>query len=150
MNPKYATEFSAGADLCASETVTIEPSQFKIVPTGYIGNHKDYADCGAILLLARSSLSFKRGLMLGNGCGLIDIDYHDEFKAILFNVTQEPVTVEKGERIVQLLPIAKDAIANVPGWQVGRDLRQGGFGSTGGYKQVPSFIGVGDIKEFGA
>lgn len=136
MKPHYATEFSAGADLQASETVTINPGEFKLVPTGYYGNQADYADCGAMLLFARSSLSMKKGLMLGNGVGLIDCDYLDEVKVILTNITQEPVTIERGERIAQLLPIAKGAVANVSSWPVGVDLRQGGFGSTGGYSEA--------------
>ncbi len=136
IKPKYATEFSAGADLSASESVTINPGEFKLVPTGYYGNQDDYADCGGMLLFARSSLSMKKGLMLGNGVGLIDCDYFDEVKVILTNITDTPVTIEKGERIAQLLPISKNAVANVPGWQVGTDLRQGGFGSTGGYDKI--------------
>lgn len=133
MKPTYATEFSAGADICASETVVIEPGKFVLVPTGYIGNHEDYKDCGAMLLIARSSLSLKKNLLLGNSIGLIDVDYMDEFKAIILNPTQEPITIEKGERIAQLLPLSKDAVANVKNWDVMPDLRQGGFGSTGGY-----------------
>lgn len=142
MKPTYATEFSAGADLCANETVTIEPGKFKLVGTGYNGNHEDYKDCGAVLIMARSSLSIKKGLILGNGVGLVDIDYLHEFKAILFNATDEPVTVDKGERIVQLLPLAKNAIANVQGWINNGDLRTGGFGSTGGYEAVAQTGGV--------
>lgn len=143
MKPKYATEFSAGADLCASESVTINPGEFKLVPTGYYGNQEDYADCGAMLLFARSSLSIKKGLILANGVGLIDCDYMDEVKVILTNITDNPARIEQGERIAQLLPIAKNAVANVASWGVGVDLRQGGFGSTGGYNGYNEAVKAG-------
>ena len=127
--PAYKTAGAAGIDLAARETVVIAPQAFGYVPLnvavalpeGYWG-----------LLTARSSLH-KRGLLLGNGVAVMDPDYRgpeDEYIAILYNTTSEPVTIETKERIVQLIllplsrfPISEDPLLHQP--------NRGGIGSTG-------------------
>ena len=131
MIPQYQTNQAAGADLAASETVTIEPGQVRLVGTGYALDNITASQGGAFLLFARSSLALKRGLMLANGVGLIDPDYRDEIKVMLYNASADPVTVHKGERIAQLVAISPGSVNYLMVWPVKDSERQGGFGSTG-------------------
>lgn len=125
MTPTHQTLHSAGADVCAAETVTIEPGQVKLVPTGAyvpVGSHvKSYV----IMLAIRSSIALKRGLSLGNGVGIIDPDYDEEIKVMLHNHTDYDAVIEKGERIAQLV-----AVPYVQIYPVKDKERTGGFGST--------------------
>lgn len=128
-NPTHKTLYSAGADLESNETVTIEPSQIRLVGTGFslTYDQRHYMGCMVFMLAIRSSIALKKGLTLGNGVGIIDLDYADEIKVMLFNPTDKPVTIECGERIAQLIPMQY-----VPGvFDVEDKTRKGGFGSTG-------------------
>lgn len=130
--PNYHTRESAGFDIAAGEDAVIYPGQVAKVRSGLIIE----APQGYFLMLTcRSSLSSKKGLHLANGVGTIDRDFsgpEDEFRIILHNFTDQPVTVAKGERLVQgiFLPV------NQVEWEEVAEIRQesrGGIGSTGGY-----------------
>ena len=127
--PEYKTEKAAALDLCARETIKIPPKT-----VGYA--HLNIAlklpsNCFA-LLAARSSLH-KKGLMMANGIGIGDEDFSgdgDEYRAVLFNFSDEEATVERGERIVQLLILNRDRVNLVEVEMLG-DPDRGGLGSTG-------------------
>jgi dUTP pyrophosphatase len=127
--PEYQTTGAAAMDLYARETTVIPARGVEYVPLNIaLQLPKGYW----ALLAARSSLH-KRGLLLANGIGIGDYDYRgdgDEYKAALLNFTDEPVIVERGERIVQLMVLPRERIM----WQVKEqfsDTDRGGFGSTG-------------------
>ena len=137
------TNNSAGADLSASEEVVIYAGEIVLVPTGYyLDNTTGGSFCGGVfsrvfneavtnsnifyLLAARSSLAYKKGLLLANGVGIIDSDYKDEIKVVLYNSTKETVIISKGERIAQLIPTNY-----LPIFPSLDNERSGGFGSTG-------------------
>ena len=127
--PKRQTEGAAAFDLAAREEVTIAPGAIGYVPL----NVAVETPAGHFLLIAARSGTHKRGLMMANGIGIIDPDFSgdgDEIRAVYYNFTAAPVTVEKGERIAQgtFVPVARfdwseaDALTN-------KD--RGGFGTTG-------------------
>ena len=128
--PTHKTKYSAGADLSASEDVIFLPGDVELVPTGFslsdLPPSCNYNGLTFILAI-RSSLTLKQGLMLANGIGVIDSDYLDEVKVMLFNPTDEIVTIEKGQRIAQLIPM--QYVTGV--FPVEENNRNGGFGSTG-------------------
>jgi dUTP pyrophosphatase len=126
--PEYKTVGAAGFDLAARETVTIQAQGYARVPLNVA---LALPDGYWVLLAARGSLH-KRGLIPVNAVGIMDHDFrgdNDEYMAVLFNFTNESVTVEKGDRIMQgvLLPIAQLPFKEVTELGVSR----GGFGSTG-------------------
>lgn len=128
--PQRKTARSAGYDLAAAESVTVEPGKVALIPTGL----KAYMAPDEVLLLSiRSSLAAKRGLMLANGVGVIDADYVDNpdneghILVAAVNLTDRPVIVAAGERVAQgifvrYLTTTDDAAGG---------SRVGGFGSTG-------------------
>lgn len=124
------TNNSAGADLSASENVVITGGEIVLVPTGYylplFNGTLHNTENLYYLLAARSSLAYKKGLILANGVGIIDSDYRDEVKVMLYNSTNSEVTISRGERIAQLIP--SHYIPLFPSLDNGRT---GGFGSTG-------------------
>jgi dUTP pyrophosphatase len=126
MTPTHKTTGSAGADLVCAKTITLQPNETALVSTGA------YVPSGlpkgvALLLMARSSIAFKKRLLLSNGVGLIDSDYTDEIKCMYTNLNGEPVTLERGERIAQLMPVQFTyGVFPVEDYE-----RKGGFGSTG-------------------
>lgn len=133
--PEYHSVEAAGFDIAAGESVVIEPGQVKRVRTGLI---IEAPEGYFFMLTCRSSLSSKKGLTLANGVGTIDRDFsgpEDEFGIILHNFTDHPVTIEKGERLVQgiFLPVQQ-----VEWEEVGqiREESRGGIGSTGGYTGI--------------
>lgn len=136
MIPTHQTTKSAGADLYAAETVTIEPSQVRLVDTGFslalmtcdsdISKHDDLV----FMLCNRSSIAYKKQLMVCNGVGVIDQDYADEIKVMFINLSHEPQTIEKGERISQLVPMRYVPYI----FDVENNERVGGFGSTNNAK----------------
>ena len=103
--PTPATEGSAGLDLraCLKEPLTLEPGQSELIPTGFAIH---IADSGyAALILPRSGLGHKHGIVLGNLVGLIDSDYQGEIMISCWNRGRESFTVEVGERIAQLVVV---------------------------------------------
>ena len=130
--PKRATEGAAGMDLyaCIPEAVTLAPVQLAVIPTGIAIELPDNT-CAAFLY-ARSGLGVKHGICLANGVGVIDSDYRGEICAGLCNVSDTPYTIERDERVAQMViaPVLTPEIVEVD--QLGDTERgAGGFGSTG-------------------
>ena len=130
--PAYATPGSAGLDLraCLDAAVTLEPGQTTLIPTG-LAIH--IADPGlAALILPRSGLGHKHGIVLGNLVGLIDSDYQGQLMVSCWNRGQTTFVIEPMERIAQLVlvPVVQAAFRRVE--EFGASERgDGGFGSTG-------------------
>lgn len=130
--PAYATPGSAGLDLraCTSATTRIEPGQASLIPTGIAIHIGDPNYCA--MLLPRSGLGHKHGLVLGNLVGLIDSDYQGPLMVSCWNRGQEPFSFEPLERIAQLVivPVQQAQFNLVEEFQATR-RGTGGFGSTG-------------------
>lgn len=130
--PQYATAGSAAMDLTAHihEAVTIQPRQRVLLPTG-IAIALPSAEYVA-LVFARSSLGAKHGIALSNGVGVIDSDYRGEIKVGLTNSSDEPYTIQPGDRVAQLaiVPVVQANILPVAELDE-TDRGAGGFGSTG-------------------
>lgn len=130
--PHYATPGSAGLDLraCLDAPLTLNPGETRLIPTG-LAIH--LADPGyAALILPRSGLGHKHGVVLGNLVGLIDSDYQGELMVSLWNRGQESFTVQPFERIAQMVivPVVQAKFRLVQ--EFGQSQRgAGGFGSTG-------------------
>ena len=129
--PTYGTIYSAGADVYNMDgcDVTIPPHETVMVSLGFaIEIPEGYAG----LIFARSGLACKRGIAPANKVGVVDADYRGECKVALHNHTNEPVTVEGGERIAQLciVPFLKAEYEFAE--ELSETVRgEGGFGSTG-------------------
>ena len=130
--PAYATHGSAGLDLraCLDAPLELAPGQAQLIPTGlaiHIG------DPGlAAMLLPRSGLGHKHGIVLGNLVGLIDSDYQGQVMVSVWNRSDHPFTIAPGDRIAQLVvvPVVQvefDVVAEFESSTRGA----GGFGSTG-------------------
>jgi len=130
--PAYATSGSAGLDLraCLDTPLVLEPGQTQLIPTG-ISIH--IADPGlAAMILPRSGLGHKHGIVLGNLVGLIDSDYQGPLMVSCWNRGQAAFTVQPMERIAQLVivPVVQATFRVVA--EFGQsDRGEGGFGSTG-------------------
>ena len=132
--PTYATPGSAGLDLRAmlQQAITLEPGQTVLIPTG-LAIH--VADPGlAALILPRSGLGHKHGIVLGNLVGLIDSDYQGELMVSCWNRGQTPFTIEIGERIAQLVlvPVVQAHFELVDEFHAS-ERGAGGFGHTGNH-----------------
>jgi dUTP pyrophosphatase len=130
--PAYATPGSAGLDLraCVEAPLTLAPGQAELLPTG-IALH--IADPGyAAMILPRSGLGHRHGLVLGNLVGLIDSDYQGPLMVSCWNRGREPFTVQPLERIAQLVivPVVQAQFRVVDDFQASA-RGAGGFGSTG-------------------
>lgn len=130
--PHYATGGSAGLDLraCLSEAIVLEPGASALVPAG-IAIH--LADPGlAAIILPRSGLGHKHGIVLGNLVGLIDSDYQGQIMVSLWNRSQAAFTLQPMERIAQLvvIPVLQVAMNVVENFEES-ERGAGGFGSTG-------------------
>jgi len=130
--PDYATDGSAGMDLraCLDQTLNLEPGQTELLPTG-IAIH--ISDPGlAAVLLPRSGLGHKHGIVLGNLVGLIDSDYQGQLYVSCWNRGSKPFTVEPGERIAQMIfvPVVRAGFEVVEDF-ADSDRGAGGFGHTG-------------------
>lgn len=130
--PQTATSGSAGMDLyaCIDQSVTLEPGQLRIIPTGIAIELPDNG-CAAFLY-ARSGLGVKHGVCLSNGVGVIDSDYRGEVCVGLCNVSDEPYVIEPFERVAQMViaPVLVPTVTEVS--ELGDTERgAGGFGSTG-------------------
>lgn len=131
--PSYATSGSAGLDLCASvdSHIELQPGECVLVPTGLAIN---IADAGyAAVILPRSGLGHKKGLVLGNGTGLIDSDYQGELMVSCFNRSKESITIEPKMRFAQLvfIPVARPELVHVESFSSKTQRGDGGFGHTG-------------------
>lgn len=130
--PHYATPGSAGLDLraCLSESLNIEPGQTVLVPTG-MAIH--LADPGlAAMILPRSGLGHKHGIVLGNLVGLIDSDYQGQLMVSVWNRGKDSFTLNPLDRIAQLVivPVLQVAFNVVDDFDASQ-RGEGGFGSTG-------------------
>ena len=130
--PAYATPGSAGLDLraCLDEAVTLAPGQTTLIPTG-LAIH--IADPGlAAIILPRSGLGHKHGIVLGNLVGLIDSDYQGQLMVSCWNRGQTDFTVQPFERIAQLVivPVVQAQFRRVDSFGA-TERGAGGFGSTG-------------------
>ena len=130
--PAYATGGSAGLDLraCVDEPLTLRPGESSLVPTG-IAIH--LADPGlAAVLIPRSGLGHKHGIVLGNLVGLIDSDYQGQLMVSCWNRGATEFTVQPGERIAQMVvvPVVQVELNVVESFEES-DRGAGGFGSTG-------------------
>ena len=130
--PAYATTGSAGLDLraCLTEPLTVHPGETHLIPTG-LAMH--IADPGlAAMVLPRSGLGHKHGIVLGNLVGLIDSDYQGELLVSCWNRGHAPFTIDIGERIAQLVivPVVRAEFAIVPEFTPST-RGAGGFGHSG-------------------
>lgn len=132
MMPTYATKGSAGLDLraCTEHTQTIQPGETVMIPTG-IAIHIDNT-YHAALILPRSGLGHKHGIVLGNLVGLIDSDYQGQLLVSCWNRSKEPFILNPMERIAQLVivPVVQAEFHLVDEF-IETDRGEGGFGSTG-------------------
>lgn len=132
MMPSYATQGSAGLDLraCIEHTQTIQPNGTMMIPTG-MAIHIDNTYYAA-LILPRSGLGHKHGIVLGNLVGLIDSDYQGQLLVSCWNRSKEAFILNPMERIAQLVivPVVQAEFHIVDEFAVS-DRGEGGFGSTG-------------------
>ena len=130
--PHYATAGSAGLDLraCISEKIVLEPGQTVLIPTG-LAIHLADANYAA-MILPRSGLGHKHGVVLGNLVGLIDSDYQGELMVSTWNRGSTAFTIEPFERIAQMVivPVVQAQFNLVADFDAS-DRGAGGFGSTG-------------------
>lgn len=127
--PEYKTPGAAAFDLYARVDMVIEPQQVGLVPLNIaLQIPTDHF----VLMAARSSLH-KKGLLMANGIGIGDHDYRgdgDEYRAALLNFTDKPVTIARGERLVQIIVLPCERVEFTEKKQFSAKDR-GGFGSTG-------------------
>jgi dUTP pyrophosphatase len=131
--PAYATPGSAGLDLraCLDAPLTLAPNAWQLVPTG-LAIH--LADPGyAALILPRSGLGHKHGIVLGNLVGLIDSDYQGQLMVSAWNRSDVAFTIEPMERIAQLVivPVVQAQFRVVSAFDSATQRGAGGYGSTG-------------------
>jgi dUTP pyrophosphatase len=131
--PAYATPGSAGLDLraCLSEPLTLAPNAWQLVPTGlalYLAD-PNYA----AMILPRSGMGHKHGIVLGNLVGLIDSDYQGQLMVSAWNRTDVAFTIEPMERIAQLVivPVVQATFNVVSAFAEVSERATGGYGSTG-------------------
>jgi dUTP pyrophosphatase len=131
--PAYATPGSAGLDLraCIDHAVTLQPNAWQLIPTGiaiYLAD-PNYA----ALILPRSGLGHKHGIVLGNLVGLIDSDYQGQLMVSAWNRSDTAFTIEPMERIAQLVivPVMQAQFNVVNDFAAASERGAGGYGSTG-------------------
>ena len=131
--PAYATSGSAGLDLraCLNEPLTLEPNAWQLVPTGIAVHLKDPAY--AAMLLPRSGLGHKHGIVLGNLVGLIDSDYQGQLMVSAWNRSDVAFTIEPMERIAQMVivPVVQATFNVLTDFDTASERGEGGYGSTG-------------------
>ena len=130
--PAYATDGSAAMDIRAwlEEPLTVKPDACELIPTGLAVHIADPDICA--VLLPRSGLGHKHGIVLGNLVGLIDSDYQGEVKVSCWNRSSSDFRIEPGDRIAQMafLPVVKVNFEIVDSFEKS-DRHHGGFGHTG-------------------
>ena len=131
--PAYATSGSAGLDLraCIAQPLVLQPRAWQLVPTGMAVHLRDPGY--AALLLPRSGLGHKHGIVLGNLVGLIDSDYQGELMVSVWNRSDTAFTVEPLERIAQMVivPVVQAQFRVVDEFATSSERAAGGYGSTG-------------------
>ena len=131
--PAYATPGSAGLDLraCLDAPLTLQPNAWQLVPTGIAVHLKDPAY--AAMLLPRSGLGHKHGIVLGNLVGLIDSDYQGQLMVSAWNRSDVAFTLEPMERLAQLVivPVVQAQFNVVNEFAAPTERGEGGYGSTG-------------------
>ncbi|MHC1480972.1 dUTP diphosphatase [Frateuria aurantia] len=130
--PEAATPGSAGMDLRAaiSGSLTLSPGASVLIPTGFAIHIGDPGWCG--LIVPRSGLGHRQGLVMGNLTGVIDADYQGPLLISCWNRSDAPVTIHEGDRIAQLLlvPVGRARFKQVEAFAESH-RGEGGFGSTG-------------------
>ena len=131
--PAYGTPGSAGLDLraCVDDALTLQPGQAQLIPTG-LSLH--LGDPGlAAMILPRSGLGHKHGIVMGNLVGLIDSDYQGPLMVSCWNRGQEAFTIQPMDRIAQLIivPVVQADFRVVSDFGAVTERGEGGFGSTG-------------------
>ena len=129
--PEYQTPLSAGLDIRANldESVTLRPLERAMIPTGLFVELPEGCE---MQIRPRSGLAAKHGITVLNSPGTIDADYRGEIKVILVNLSNEPFTIEAGERIAQMVVARHEQIEWESVEELGTTERgAGGFGSTG-------------------
>lgn len=130
--PRYATSGSAGLDLlaCLENTTSIGPGDTILIPTGISIHIQD--PCLAAMILPRSGLGHKHGIVLGNLVGLIDSDYQGQIFVSCWNRSNRTFTIDIGERIAQLVlvPVVQARFEVVDNFTEST-RGEGGFGHTG-------------------
>lgn len=130
--PSYATHGSAGLDLraCLAAAVVLEPGATQLIPTG-IAIHLSDPNLAA-MILPRSGLGHRHGIILGNTVGLIDSDYQGELQISCWNRSQTAYEIQPGDRIAQLVvvPVVQVDFEEVDNF-VASPRGSGGFGHTG-------------------
>ena len=131
--PAYATPGSAGLDLraCLDAPLTLAPNAWQLVPTGLAVHLADPAY--AAMLLPRSGLGHKHGIVLGNLVGLIDSDYQGQLMVSCWNRSPTEFTIEPMERIAQMVivPVVQAQFRVVDDFDSASERGAGGYGSTG-------------------
>ncbi len=130
--PEYATSGSAGVDMraCIDAPLTLPPGQTHLIPTGVALHIKDPGL--AAMLVPRSGLGHKHGIVLGNLVGLIDSDYQGEVYVSCWNRGKDSFTIQPGERVAQMVfvPVVRAEFETVVSFQKS-DRGDGGFGHSG-------------------
>ncbi len=131
--PAYATPGSAGLDLraCLDQPLTLQPGGCELIPTGLAIHLCDPGYAG--LILPRSGLGHKHGIVLGNLVGLIDSDYQGQLMVSAWNRSTQPFTIEPMERLAQLVvvPVVQAQFQVVQEFAATSVRGAGGYGSTG-------------------
>ena len=130
--PHYATDGSAGLDIraCIDESLTVAPGETVLVPSG-LAMHIGDAGLAAVLL-PRSGLGHKHGLVLGNLTGLIDSDYQGQVFVSIWNRGSKTYEIEPGERIAQMVFVPVEQVAFNVVEEFDDSVRgEGGFGHSG-------------------
>ena len=130
--PRYGTDGAAGLDMvaCLNEPLTLKPGDTQLIPTGIAIHIGDPAL--AAVLLPRSGLGHKHGIVLGNLVGLIDSDYQGQVFVSCWNRGRDSFTIEPGDRIAQMVfvPVVQAEFEVVADFDASR-RGAGGFGHTG-------------------
>jgi len=129
--PRYHSELASGMDVAAAveEPVTLEPGDIKLIPTGFaVALPSAYE----LQVRPRSGLAIKHGIAIVNAPGTIDADYRGEIKIGLVNLSREPFTIQRGDRIAQLIlaPVCQARLRVVDSLEETK-RGAGGFGHTG-------------------
>lgn len=131
--PEYATPGSAGLDLraCIDSAITLNPGETQFIPTGLAMHLAD--PNYAAMILPRSGLGHKHGIVLGNLVGLIDSDYQGPLMVSMWNRGDTPFVIEPMERIAQMMivPVMQPTFHLVEDFDSESERGTGGFGSTG-------------------